>query len=82
MTHATHTVERAYQLARSGDFTTVKEIRTRLTTEGFVAVRGHLDGPAIQRALLALCVTAKLSATSAAQCLPAPLASEAGSSAR
>jgi hypothetical protein len=59
VTAATHTVERAYQLARSGDCATVKDIKGRLNAEGFSAVRGHLDGPTIQRALLALCMKAK-----------------------
>lgn len=52
------TVERAYQLARSGQCRNVDELRTRLTREGYEAVQAHLSGPSIKRDLAALCKAA------------------------
>ena len=53
------TVERAYELARSGWFTRVDDIRQRLTREGHDAVQQHLSGPTIRRELLQLCRAAR-----------------------
>jgi hypothetical protein len=53
------TVERAYELARSGDCSTVDDIRRVLTAERYPSVQAHLAGPSIRRALLALCKAAK-----------------------
>lgn len=57
--HQVSTVERAYQLARSGAFSTVDEIRRALTEERYASVQEHLAGPSIRRALLALCKASK-----------------------
>jgi hypothetical protein len=38
------TVERAYQLARSGKFRSITEIRHRLHTEGYVDANAQLSG--------------------------------------
>ncbi len=35
------TVERAYQLARSGQLTSLTEIRSRLRLEGYTDIRAH-----------------------------------------
>ena len=58
MTLIPGTVERAYQLARSGECATVDDIRARLRAEGFSLVSGHLSGAMIQRALRGLCIAA------------------------
>jgi hypothetical protein len=55
------TIERAYQLARSGCCATVDEIGRILITERYGSVHAYLAGPTIRRQLLALC---KASATS------------------
>jgi hypothetical protein len=55
MTGALSTIERAYQLARSGDCANVGKIKDRLRTEGYANVNGHLFGPAINTALRRLC---------------------------
>jgi hypothetical protein len=53
------TVERAYELARSGSCGTVEDIRRVLTAERYPSVQAHLAGPTIRRALLALCRATK-----------------------
>ncbi len=45
------TVQRAFDLADSGDFRTVQEIRDRLAKEGLADVDRHLTGPSIRRDL-------------------------------
>jgi hypothetical protein len=45
------TIERAFQLARSGACHSVADIRTQLTAEGYDGVHGHLNGARIQRQL-------------------------------
>lgn len=52
------TIERAYELARSGRCHSVDEIRTMLIREGYEAVQAHLTGPSIKRDLSALCKAA------------------------
>jgi hypothetical protein len=46
---------RAFELARSGDFSRVPEIRARLIQERYSAVDAHLAGADIKRQLKALC---------------------------
>jgi len=53
------TVERAFELARSGSCGTVDDIRRVLTAERYPSVQAHLAGPSIRRALLALCKAAR-----------------------
>jgi hypothetical protein len=48
------TVERAYQLARSGKFKTVSEIETALIRERYEGVREHLSGGTLRKELKAL----------------------------
>lgn len=45
------TIERAFQLARTGTCHSVVEIRHRLHAEGYEGVHGHLNGSTIQRQL-------------------------------
>jgi hypothetical protein len=52
------TIERAYQLAESGDCANIGEIKTRLQAEGYVSVWQHLSAPSLSRALRRLCEAA------------------------
>jgi hypothetical protein len=53
------TLERAFELARSGECATVADIRVRLKRERFEAVEAHLQGQSIQRQLRRLCDEAR-----------------------
>jgi len=53
------TLERAFELARSGDYATVQPIRARLKAEGFPQVEAHLSGHSISRQLRKLCDEAR-----------------------
>jgi hypothetical protein len=44
-------LERAFQLARSGECGDIKELEMRLKNEGFARVQIHLAGPLIRRQL-------------------------------
>jgi hypothetical protein len=55
-----NTVERAYQLAASGECVSLTEIRDRLKAEGCDQITGHLSGRAIQKALRDLVERARL----------------------
>ncbi|TPG13674.1 hypothetical protein [Sphingomonas oligophenolica] len=56
--HRPSTIERAYQLARSGSCGSVDDVRRSLVAEGHDSVLAHLSGPTIRRALAALCKSA------------------------
>jgi hypothetical protein len=58
------TIERAYQLAKSGDCASVTEIKAKLRSEGYTDAPGQLYGPTIQRSLRQLCAEAKAAAQS------------------
>ncbi len=58
------TLERAYELARSGECASTREVRGRLYAEAFADVRAHLHGAAIQADLRRLCQAATASAGS------------------
>jgi hypothetical protein len=47
------TIERAFELARSGEYRSVQEIKRRLRDEGFAAVDAHLAGRGISDQLRA-----------------------------
>lgn len=49
------TLERAYELARSGACRTVTEIKQQLLAEGYERVRDSLYGPTLNTALRKLC---------------------------
>ncbi len=55
----TTTLERAFILARSGDFAKVDDIRYRLRAERYDQVEAHLAGPSIARQLRNLCTEAR-----------------------
>ena len=46
-----NTIERAFQLARSGSVQTLDDLRRRLKSEGYEAVEAHLAGAAIRKQL-------------------------------
>jgi hypothetical protein len=61
------TIERAYQLARSGRCRGIDDIRRALTAERYEAIQGHLAGASIRQDLLALCRAAAPAAGDSAQ---------------
>jgi hypothetical protein len=54
-----HTLERAFELARTGDCTSVEDIRKRLKAEQYSQVDAHLAGASVRRQLLDLCREAR-----------------------
>ena len=52
-------IERAYQLARSGEYATVSAIKAQLKSEGYVSVERHLQGASILHDLRRLCAEAR-----------------------
>ncbi|HEY6916921.1 MAG TPA: hypothetical protein VI381_04700 [Allosphingosinicella sp.] len=61
MTSSPTTLERAFELARSGECAAVADIRARLKQERHDQVEAHLAGPSINRQLRALCEEARRS---------------------
>ena len=57
MTFRPTALERAFELARSGDYAGVAEIRVKLIAEGYP--RTQLEGPILTRQLRTLCVEAQ-----------------------
>jgi uncharacterized protein with von Willebrand factor type A (vWA) domain len=49
------TLERAFELARSGECATVSDIRERLKREGFDSVAGQVSGRSLTEDLRRLC---------------------------
>ena len=54
------TVERAYELAKSGECANLDEIRHQLTLERYENITSHLMAPALSRELRALCRASKM----------------------
>jgi hypothetical protein len=54
--HRPGTIERAYQLARSGPCVNLDEIRSQLKREFHESVDSHLSSPSLGRHLRKLCV--------------------------
>ena len=54
----THIVERAFELAQSGECRNVEAIKRRLKAENYLDTHTQLAGPAIRRQLAELCDTA------------------------
>lgn len=48
-------LQRAFQLASSGEFTNVTYIAKRLSAEGYLGVSGHLSGRSLRKQLNDLC---------------------------
>lgn len=59
MTHRPTTLERAFQLARSGDHATISEIRRQLKLEGFSDAPTQISGPSMLKQLRKLCEAAR-----------------------
>lgn len=59
-------IERAYQLASSGEFTSTAEVKKRLKAEGYTSIDLHFSGSSLQKSLLRLCNSARIAAESAA----------------
>lgn len=59
MTHRRTTIERAYELARSGECATISEIKLRLKAERYDDIAGQLYGRAMVAALRSLCEAAR-----------------------
>ncbi|TCP71362.1 hypothetical protein [Sphingomonas sp. PP-CE-1G-424] len=59
MTEQITTVERAFELARSGTCSSVNDLRQRLRREGYDAVHLHLHGASINKQLVDLMHAAK-----------------------
>lgn len=53
------TIERAYELARSGTCTNITDIEKALKREGFSSVEAHLHGSSIRSGLRQLCAEAR-----------------------
>lgn len=53
------TVERAFELARSGEFEATRQISDRLRAEGYWDATAQLDGPALRAQLKKLCREAR-----------------------
>ena len=59
MTQRPTTLERAYELARSGQYAGVAAIRSELKREKFLDVDGQLYGPTLQKQLSRICKEAR-----------------------
>ncbi len=59
MSYSPSTLERAFQLANTGEFRTVTQIGKRLTEERYTDVRGQLYGRSVRTSLVKLCVAAR-----------------------
>ncbi len=53
------TLERAFQLARSGDYSTISDIRRQLKLEGFSDAPSQISGPSMLKQLRKLCEAAR-----------------------
>jgi hypothetical protein len=54
MHETTSTIERAFELARSGSYAAIADIRRQLKIEGFSSVDQHFSAPTLVRQLRAL----------------------------
>lgn len=52
------TLERAFQLAKSGDCVSITQVREKLKKEGYSDWQSHTKGPSIRAQLNALCAEA------------------------
>jgi hypothetical protein len=56
----TSIIERAYELAASGAYATVGEVKSQLKAEGYASVDGHFAGAALYGALRKLCAASRM----------------------
>ncbi|WP_425993719.1 hypothetical protein [Caulobacter sp. DWR1-3-2b1] len=59
MTNRPTTLERAFQLARSGEYSTISDIRRQLKIEGFSDAPSQISGPSMLKQLRKLCEAAR-----------------------
>jgi hypothetical protein len=57
MTSRPTTLERAFELARTGDYLGIAEIRAQLKAEGYSL--GQLEGPSLMRQIRELCIASR-----------------------
>ena len=55
MSHRPTTIERAYELARSGECRTLSDVKQRLSADGHDRIQEHLYGSTVSAALRKLC---------------------------
>jgi hypothetical protein len=55
MNHRPTTIERAYELARSGECRTLSDVKQRLSADGHDRIQEHLYGSTVSAALRKLC---------------------------
>ena len=60
MNHRPTTLERAYELARTGEFNHPSEIQSRLKEEGYFDAEAQMIGPMLRRDLRFLCRAARV----------------------
>lgn len=53
-----HLLERAFVLARTGEYPTVNDLKVKLKAEGYDQVEAHLTAPALARQLRTICTQA------------------------
>jgi hypothetical protein len=59
MTHRPTTLERAFELARSGSYATISDIRKQLKVEGFSDAPSQISGPSMLKQLRKICEAAR-----------------------
>jgi len=59
MTHRPTTLVRAFELARSGSYATISDIRKQLKAEGFSDAPSQISGPSMLKQLRKLCEAAR-----------------------
>lgn len=64
MTHRPTTLERAFQLARSGEYGNISDIRRQLKIEGYSDAPSQISGPSMLKQLRKLCEAARPAETS------------------
>jgi len=52
-------LERAFELARSGDYPRVKELEKALSKEGYAKGDPHIHSPSVRKQLRFLCISAR-----------------------
>jgi len=62
MTPPPHVIERAYQMARSGQFTSTEDVRRQLHAEGYGNADAHFSGSSIRKELKLLISKARATA--------------------
>lgn len=65
-----HVIERAFEIARSGDCQSVPALGQKLVKEGFEGVSEHLNGDVLQKQLSALIKASQLDAQLEPRLLP------------